>query len=61
MKKGKGLGDTIELITTATGINKLVKSITKECGCKKRKEKLNNLFPYKKDLDEVITDSLSEF
>lgn len=61
MKKGKGLGDTIELITTATGINKLVKSITKECGCIKRKEKLNNLFPYKKDLDEVITDSLSEF
>ena len=47
MKKDKGLGDTIERITNATGISKIVKSITKECGCKKRKDKLNNLFPYK--------------
>jgi hypothetical protein len=47
MKKDKGLGDTIERITNTTGISKIVKSITKECGCKKRKDKLNNLFPYK--------------
>ena len=33
-------------------ISKIVKSITKECGCKKRKDKLNNLFPYKKGLED---------
>ena len=47
----KGLGDTIEKITTATGIKKVVKKIygegDNECGCKKRKEKLNKMFPYK--------------
>lgn len=44
-----GLGDTIEKITTVTGIKKLVKFIAGEdCGCDERKEKLNKLFPYKK-------------
>jgi hypothetical protein len=54
MKKDKGLGDTIERITNATGISKIVKSITNECGCKKRKDKLNNLFPYKNKI--MVTD-----
>jgi hypothetical protein len=49
MKK-KGLGDTVEAITTATGIKKVVEKISKvtgkECGCGKRKEYLNNKFPY---------------
>tara|TARA_R100000541_G_scaffold13320_2_gene22217 strand:+ start:730 stop:1080 length:351 start_codon:yes stop_codon:yes gene_type:complete len=46
--KSKGLGDTVEKITTATGIKKLVKWIAGEdCGCDQRKEKLNKLFPYK--------------
>lgn len=44
--KSKGLGDTIEKITTATGIKKTVDAVSKvtgrECGCKKRKENLNN-------------------
>jgi len=48
--KSKGLGDTIEKITTATGIKKIVdkvsKTIEKDCGCKERKETLNRLFPY---------------
>lgn len=42
----KGLGDTIEKITTATGIKKVVDTISnitgKDCGCNKRKEKLND-------------------
>lgn len=45
--KSKGLGDTIEKITVKTGIKKVVKTISKDCGCDKRKERLNNLFPYK--------------
>jgi hypothetical protein len=46
-RKAEGLGDTIEQITEATGIKKLVKFIAGEdCGCDERKEKLNQLFRY---------------
>jgi hypothetical protein len=44
----KGLGDTIENVLQSTGIDKVAKFILGEdCGCDKRKEKLNELFPYK--------------
>jgi|TARA_B100000780_G_scaffold274408_1_gene239392 hypothetical protein len=47
-----GLGDTIEKITTATGIKRVVEAVAsvtgKPCGCSKRKEKLNEVFPYTK-------------
>ncbi len=50
--KSKGLGDTIEKITTATGIktvvDKVSKATGKECGCSKQKDSLNRAFPYKK-------------
>ena len=49
-KKSKGLGDSIEKITKATGIKKVVdkvaKATCKDCGCNKRKDTLNRLFPY---------------
>ena len=49
--KSKGLGDSIEKITTATGIKKVVDKISKatgkDCGCNKRKETFNRFFPYK--------------
>jgi hypothetical protein len=49
IEASKGLGDTIEKITTATGIKALVKFIAgDDCKCDERKEKLNKLFPYKK-------------
>lgn len=49
-KKSKGLGDSIEKITIATGIKKAVDKISgkKDCGCGKRKDKLNKMFPYDK-------------
>ena len=48
LKKSKGLGDTIEKITKATGIDKIVKkTIGNDCGCDERKQLLNKLFPYK--------------
>lgn len=48
-KDSKGVGDTIEKITEATGIKKAVKFLAGEdCGCEERKEKLNYLFPYYK-------------
>jgi len=50
--KSKGFGDTIEKFTQMTGIKKIIKVIEEEtggdCGCNKRKEKLNELFPYGK-------------
>lgn len=48
MAKSKGLGDTVEKITEATGIKTLVHLLFGEnCGCEERKEKLNKMFPYK--------------
>jgi hypothetical protein len=48
-RKAKGLGDTIDQITTATGIKSLVKFVAgDDCGCDQRKEALNKLFPYSK-------------
>jgi hypothetical protein len=50
--QSKGLGDTVEKFTRATGIKKAVdvvsKAMGKDCGCNKRKDKLNKTFPYKK-------------
>jgi hypothetical protein len=49
-EKSKGLGDTVEKITTATGIKKVVETVAKvvgkDCGCKQRKDSLNRMFPY---------------
>jgi len=50
--KSKGLGDSIEKFTTATGIKKVVEKVAKatgkDCGCGARKDTLNRVFPYKK-------------
>ena len=54
--KSKGVGDTIEKFTTATGIKTFADVLTrngvfgkkKDCGCNKRKEALNKAFPNKK-------------
>ena len=50
MEKSKGLGDSIQKITKATGIKKVVDTVSKatgkDCGCGKRQETLNKIFPY---------------
>lgn len=47
----RGLGDTVEIFTEATGIKKAVDWFSKitgiDCGCEERKERLNRLFSYK--------------
>ena len=47
----RGLGDTMAEITHITGISRVVKEIEKltgiPCGCEKRLEFFNKLFPYK--------------
>ena len=49
-RKSRGLGDTVEKITKATGIKQVVDKISratdKDCGCGKRKDTLNKFFPY---------------
>ena len=45
--ESRGLGDTIEKFTTATGIKKLADKIPGGCGCKNRQNILNDYFPYK--------------
>ena len=49
-KKSKGLGDSVEKIIHAVGDNLDIKFIRKRkgcSGCRKRKEALNKMFPYK--------------
>ena len=50
MNKSKGLGDTIEKITKATGIKAVVEKVSevtgKPCGCQQRRDTLNRVFPY---------------
>lgn len=54
-QKAKGLGDTIEQITEATGIKKAVELFTKatgiDCKCDERKAKLNELFSYSRTVN----------
>jgi len=59
-RNAKGLGDTIEAITQTTGIKAVVEVFSKatglDCGCDKRKETLNKLFPYNSNIN-CLTES----
>jgi len=54
-QKSKGLGDSIEKLTEVTGIKKVVEMFSEatgiDCGCDERKVKLNNLFPYNRNIN----------
>ncbi len=62
-RSSKGFGDTVEKITKATGIKKAVDTIAEaldtDCGCDKRKKKLNDLFPYL--MPELLTEDEFNF
>ena len=50
-QESKGLGDTIAKLTHAVGLDKVVENVAKavgkeDCGCNKRRKKLNDMFPY---------------
>lgn len=52
-QESKGLGDTIAKVTNTLGLDKLAEEVAQamgksDCGCKKRQQRLNELFPYKK-------------
>lgn len=64
--KSKGLGDSILKITEATGIKNVVEKLEEvfdfDCGCEKRRELLNKIFPYKSEcLTEEEYISLDNF
>jgi len=47
--ESRGLGDSTEKFTKATGIKQVVDKVTKGgCGCKERRDTLNRMFPYDK-------------
>jgi hypothetical protein len=51
-QNSQGLGDTIAKITNTLGLDKLAEEVAqamgkKDCGCNKRQEKLNEMFPYR--------------
>lgn len=53
IEKSKGLGDTIAKFTHFTGLDILADKIAKlfgkeDCGCERRRKKLNDLVPYDK-------------
>jgi hypothetical protein len=52
-KKSKGLGDSVEKVLKATGIDKVAKKVLgDDCGCEERKQKLNKMFPYSRQMTE---------
>ena len=50
--KSRGLGDDIKKITSVTRLDRLAERIAEltssDCGCDRRQEKLNKMFPYKR-------------
>jgi len=50
--ESRGLGDSIEKFTKASGIKKIVDNVSRglniPCGCEGRRDALNKVFPYKK-------------
>lgn len=46
MKKVKGLGDLIEIVTKYTGIKWIWNKLYPDCGCEGRREKLNVKIPF---------------
>ena len=60
---GQGLGDAVADMTQLTGIDQLAdvyEQVTgKDCGCSKRQEQLNELFPDVNSLFTTLTSSIS--
>lgn len=58
-EESQGFGDTIAKITHATGLDKVAEGVAKlmgkeDCGCNRRRQALNEIFPYKNNTPEPI-------
>lgn len=56
--ESKGLGDSIAKFTHAVGLDKVAETVAtavgkSDCGCKKRQQKLNDLFPYTSNKENI--------
>ncbi len=52
-QESKGFGDTVAKVTHAVGLDKVAEAVAQavgkeDCGCNKRRQTLNDLFPYNK-------------
>ena len=60
LRRPNGLGDVVEAVATATGIKKAVETVAKargkDCGCQRRRDKLNKIFPFRGADDGVQRD-----
>ena len=58
MSESKGLGDSVEKLAMRLKIKQLLdarkKRTGKDCGCSKRRNKLNKVFPYKNAKNEDV-------
>lgn len=63
-KKMEGLGDAVAAVTSALGIDYLVKKIFTEngidCGCEERRQRWNKAFPFRKPYDCLTKDEFLE-
>jgi hypothetical protein len=56
-QKSEGLGDTVAKVTHALGIDKVADKVAKlagkeDCGCNRRRKKLNEMVSYKKEKND---------
>lgn len=61
-EESKGLGDTIAKVTHAIGLDVVAEKVAhalgqEDCGCDRRREALNELFPYNSKKEEDKQDS----
>jgi hypothetical protein len=58
--EARGLGDVVQAVAAATGIKAGVEALAKatgrECGCARRRDKLNQLVPFRRVDDGVHAD-----
>jgi len=60
LKRMDGLGDLVEAVTTVTGVKAATEAVAKvtgkDCGCKRRRDKMNERFPFRRGTDGVQRD-----
>lgn len=56
----EGAGDLVEAVAKATGVKAAVEAVAKatgtDCGCGRRRDKLNQLIPFKRAEDDLQPD-----
>ncbi len=59
----KGLGDVVNAVTTVTGVKAAVDAVSratgKDCGCGKRRDRLNQAIPFRRRSDDLQRDKNS--